>query len=57
MFGLDKEFWSANLLPLLDVKSLRFQEGIALAERQDFEALTRHSRREEAAWKEQEGPC
>ena len=40
MYGVDREFWTSNLLPLLDAASLRFQERMLLAERRDFDTLT-----------------
>ena len=39
MHGVEKAYWSTNLLAVLDDKSLTFQSGLDLADKQDFDAL------------------
>ena len=40
MHGIEKAYWSTNLLAVLDHKSLTFQSGLDLADKQDFNVLS-----------------
>ena len=40
MHGIEKGYWSTNLLAVLDDKSLTFQSGLDLADKQDFDVLS-----------------
>ena len=39
MYGVEKAYWSTNLLAVLDNKSLAFQSGLDLADKLDFDVL------------------
>ena len=40
MHGVEKAYWSTNLLAVLDDKSLIFQSGLDLADKQDLDVLS-----------------
>ena len=41
MHGVEKAYWSTDLPAVLDDKSLTFQSGLDLADKQDFDGLER----------------